>query len=94
MKIFVANRLSNGNTIFPTEIYVDDFSLRVIKPGFIAANEKTIKFNKISSVEIVTPFLGFSKLIFTCYGLDTIIAEGFERADAEECRYLVEQKMR
>lgn len=94
MEIFIASRLSNGNGLFPTEIHLDSHSLRIIKPGLIAAREKTIKYDKISSIEIISPFIGFSKLIFSCYGLDNIIVEGFERADAEECRYIVEQRMR
>lgn len=94
MMIFTASRLSNGNGLFPVEIRVDDFSLTVVKPGLISAYQKTIKYDKISSIEIISPFIGFSKIIFSCYGLDSILVEGFERNDAEECKYLVEQKMR
>lgn len=91
MKIFVANRLSNGNLLFPTEIYLEDDAITIVKPGLISARDKTIKYNKLTSIETHTPVLGFSKIILTAYGLDTIIAEGFERRDADEIKNIVRQ---
>ena len=48
MKLFVANRLSNGNAIFPLEIIIDDVGITIRKPGLIRAYEKTISYNIIS----------------------------------------------
>ena len=94
MDIFIANRLSNGNGLFPVEIHLGDFSMRILKPGLVGAKEKTLKYDKITSIEVISPFIGFSKLIFSAYGLDNLIVEGFERYDAEEIRRIVELRMR
>ena len=94
MDIFIASRLSNGNGLFPVELHLDDYSMRLVKPGLTRASEKTIKYKNITSIEVMSPFIGFSKIIFSMYGLDKLIVEGFERTDAEEIRTLVEIKMR
>lgn len=94
MEIFAANRLSNGNFLFPVQIHIDEYSVRIVKPGLIASYEKTLQYKKVSSIELQTPILGFTKIIISAYGLDNILVEGFERAEAEEIRRLIEQKMR
>lgn len=94
MDIFITSRLSNGNGLFPIEIHLGDFSLRILKPGLVSAREKTLKYEKITSIEVISPFIGFSKIIFSAYGLDNLIVEGFERTEAEEIRRIVEIKMR
>jgi hypothetical protein len=94
MQIFTASRLSNGNGLFPVEIRIDDYSLQVVKPGLVKANVKVFKYDKITSLEVISPFIGFSKIVISAYGLDKIIVEGFERADAEEAVRIIETKMR
>ena len=94
MSIFITSRLSNGNGLFPAELHLDDYTMRLVKPGLIRASEKTFKYKKITSIEVISPFIGFSKIIFSMYGLDKLIVEGFERSVAEEIRQIVEQKMR
>jgi len=91
MKIFAANRLSNGNGLFPLQIIIDDIGVTIRKPGLIAAAEKTISYNIISSVELHTPILGFTKIKINSIGLDSTLAEGFERYDAETIRDLIYQ---
>ena len=89
MKLFVANRLSNGNAIFPLEIIIDDVGITIRKPGLIRAYEKTISYNIISSVELHTPILGFTKIKINSIGFDSVLAEGFERFDAEQIKSLI-----
>ena len=94
MEIFIANRISNGNFLFPTEIRLDDHYATIVKPGVISANEKSIKYSTITSVNVKTPLIGFSKIIISAYGLDQIIAEGFERRDAEEIKRIILKNMK
>lgn len=94
MILFTANRLSNGNGLFPLEILIDDYSFTIKKPGLIKATEKTMMYKNVSSVELHTPIFGFTKIKFNSIGLDSALAEGFERYDAEEIKRLIEQKLR
>lgn len=94
MIIFTANRLSNGNRIFPVEVHVDEYSITIKKPGLITSTQKTMTYKMISSVELSTSILGFTKIKFMTIGLDSMLVEGFERSDAEEIKRLVEIKLR
>ena len=94
MKIFIASRLSNGNGLFPVEIHLNDYSVNIIKPGLISGMEKDMPYNKITSTKIVSPIFGFTKIIFSCIGMDEIIVEGFERRYAEEIKKIVEIRRR
>ena len=89
MKLFTTNRLSNGNGLFPLEIIIDDVGVTIKKPGLIRAYEKTISYNTISSVELHTPILGFTKIKINTIGIDSVLAEGFERFDAEQIKSLI-----
>ena len=94
MEVFIASRLSNGNGLFPTEIHLNDFSVNIVKPGLIASEEKDMPYNKITSTKIISPIFGFTKIVFSCIGLDEIMVEGFERRYAEEIKRLVEIRRR
>lgn len=83
MNIFLANRLSNGNLLFPSEVRIDEHYVTIVKPGLLTNREKSLEFKQITSVEVISPFFGFSKVIISAFGLDTILVEGFERRDAE-----------
>lgn len=89
MKLFTASRISNGNAIFPMEIIIEDVGVTIKKPGLIRAYEKTISYNTISSVELHTPILGFTKIKINTIGIDSVLAEGFERFDAEQIKSLI-----
>jgi hypothetical protein len=90
MKQFTANRLSGGNRIFPAEISIDNFGINLKIPGLFSGKEKSLSFDKISSVKIDSPLIGFSKITFDTMGWDRIVAEGFEKSDALEIKQLVE----
>jgi len=94
MNIFIASRLSNGNGLFPVEIHLNENNVTVKHPGLISGMEKSLPYSKITSVKIVSPVFGFSKIIITAYGLDTLLLEGFERRYAEEVKRLVDTKLK
>ena len=83
MKQFTANRLAPGNRLFPAEIHVDKFGVTLKVPGLFNGKEKSLGFDKISSVSVNSPLLGFSKITFDTIGYDYIHAEGFDKSDAE-----------
>jgi len=89
MELFIANRLSNGNLLFPTEVRIDEHNITIVKPGPITGREKSFDYRNITSVEVISPFFGFSKIIISAFGLDKILIEGFERRDAEIIKYLI-----
>ena len=91
MREFTANRLSGGNKIFPAEIKIDNFGVTLKIPGVFSGNEKSLGFHQISSVKIDSPLIGFSKITFDTIGWDRIVAEGFEKSDADEIKHLVQQ---
>ncbi len=94
MKIFITTRLSNGNGLFPTELHIDEKIITIVKPGMISLMEKSIKIDKITSIEVISPLFGFSKIIISAYNLDKIIIEGYQRREAEEIKYLITKYMK
>jgi len=90
MKKFVANRLSGGNRIFPSEISIDNFGVTVKIPGFFSGREKSLSFDTISSVRIDCPLVGFSSITLNTIGFDRVSADGFSKDDAEEIKELIQ----
>jgi len=92
MKQFTASRLAGGNRLFPAEIHVDNFGVNLKIPGLFSGQQKSLGYDKISSINIDSPLIGFSKITFHTvgWGWDNIVAEGFEKADAEEIKQLVQ----
>lgn len=91
MKTFEASRLSEGNKIFPAKISIDEFGVTLKIPGFLGGKEKTLSYLDISSVNIDTPMVGYSKITFRTIGFDQIYATGFSKADAVEIKQMVQQ---
>ncbi len=89
ISIFIANRLSNGNFLFPAEVHIDEHFVTIVKPGPVTNREKSFDYKNITSVEVITPFFGFSKVIISAFGLDKVLIEGFERRDAELIKYQI-----
>ena len=97
LEIFISNRLSNGNLLFPTELHVDDTQLLIVKPGIpflVEGGNKSLEYKSITSVEVINPKLGFSKIVISAYGLDKIIIDGFEQYKAEEAARLIRKNMK
>ena len=52
MKQFTASRLAGGNRIFPAEIHIDNFGVNLKIPGLFSGQQKSLGFDKISSIEV------------------------------------------
>ncbi len=78
---FKASRLSEGNKLFPAEITIDSGGMEVKIPGFFSGDTKFISYESISAVEISTPLIGYSTIMFYHDG-NKITAHGFSKSDA------------
>jgi hypothetical protein len=78
-----ASRLSDGNKLFPARITLTVHGVTLKVPGFLGGSEQTIPFDRISSVDIETPFVGFSTIKIYSVGWDVIVASGFAKADVK-----------
>ncbi len=93
MKTFKASRLTDGNRIFPARIIIDDSSVTFKIPSLFSGTETTIPFSRISSVNIDSPFFGFSTIIIETTGEGQIIAKGFTKSEVVEMKELILSKM-
>jgi hypothetical protein len=94
MQEFTASRLSEGNKLFPPHIIIDDSGVTLKVPGFFSGKETTILFDSISSVDIETPFIGFSTIGIETKGEGKIIAKGFTKSEVAEMKQLILDKMK
>jgi len=81
MEIFIASRLTAGNKFFPSQIIIDQLGVTLKIPGLFSGNEKTVPYSRISSVDIICPFIGYSTLVIETTGEGSIKAHGFTKAE-------------
>lgn len=93
MKKFIASRLTSGNRLFPAEVTIGELSVSLKNPCIFSGKEKTIPFVRISSVDIDSPLIGFSKIIIETTGEGKIISNGFTRAEVKEMKELILNKI-
>jgi hypothetical protein len=93
METFIASRLTGGNRIFPSKIIIDNLGVTLKIPGFFSGNEKTIPFNRISSVDIDCPFVGYSTIIIETTGEGQIQANGFTKDEVKRMKQIILGKL-
>ena len=93
METFIASRLTEGNRIFPSRIIIDKLGITLKVPGFFSGNEKTIPFNRISSVDIDCPFIGYSTIIIETTGEGEIRAHGFTKDELKRMKKIILEKI-
>lgn len=81
MQTFTASRLSEGNKIFPCIINIDTLAVTLKLPGLFNGKETTIPINRIASVDIETPLIGYSTIVIETTGEGKITAHGFTKAE-------------
>jgi hypothetical protein len=87
---FIASRLSEGNKIFPAEIYIEENGIKVKIPGFLSGDTKFIDYVNISAVDINTPMIGFSSLTFFYQG-NQAYAHGFKKEEAQQIKQAIDR---
>jgi len=93
METFIASRLTEGNRIFPSRIIIDKLGITLKVPGFFSGNKKTIPFNRISSVDIDCPFIGYSTIIIETTGEGEIRAHGFTKDELKRMKKIILEKI-
>lgn len=93
MEIFIASRLTGGNKIFPTRISIDQNGVTLKIPGLFSGNEKTVPYSRISSVDIICPFIGFSTITIETTGEGSIKAHGFRKNEVIKMKDLILAKI-
>ena len=93
MEIFIASRLTAGNKLFPAKIIVDQMGVTLKIPGLFSGNEKTVPYNRISSVNIICPFIGYSTITIETTGEGSINAHGFTKSEVTRIKELILAKI-
>ena len=86
---FIASRLSSGNKIFPSEIYLEPTGITIKIPGLFSGETKQFDFNHIASVEIDTPLIGYSSITIFAGGT-MMSANGFTKAEVKQIKEGIE----
>ncbi len=93
MEIFIASRLTTGNKLFPSRISIEEHGVTLKIPGLFSGNEKTIPYTRISSVDIICPFLGFSTIVISTTGEGNIRAHGFLKNEVVRMKELILERI-
>jgi hypothetical protein len=88
MKTFEANRLTEGNKMFPTQITISNKGVVVKKPGIFSSEEKVIPYGQINYVNINTPLIGFSSIEFGTEN-QPVVVNGFTKSEVKEIQRFV-----
>lgn len=85
---YISSRLSSGNKLFPTEIYIEANGIKIKEPGVFNSKSTFISFADIVSVSIDNPMVGFSTLTFFTNSTSVVVT-GFTKAQSEEINAVI-----
>lgn len=92
METFIASRLTAGNRVFQSKIIIDDLGVTLKDTVLFSEKEKTIPYIRISSVDIICPFVGFSTISIQATGEGKIIMHGFTAFKVKKMKELILDK--
>ncbi|MBS1559348.1 MAG: hypothetical protein JST69_11555 [Bacteroidetes bacterium] len=87
---FTASRLSEGNSMFPAQIEIQDSGLSVKLPGFFSGKNTFLPFVNISSVSVDSPMIGYSTISFSAQGV-RVAVHGFTVDEVEQIKQAIDQ---
>jgi len=93
MEFFKASRLTSGNRIFPAKISIDQRGVTLKIPGLFSGDEKTVPYSRISSVNTISPFIGYSTIIIETTGEGSIQAHGFLKSEVKQMKEIILSRM-
>jgi hypothetical protein len=88
--IFVASRLSRGNRLFPTQVFITPTSVVHHTPRWIGQHEHSIHMAHVASVRIDTHLVFSDVFIETTGGANAIHCRGHRKRDAMRIKHLIE----
>jgi len=86
---FTASRLSEGNSLFPSQMILTENFLTVRVPGLFSGDEVSLPYHVISSVYVDTPMIGYSSIYIVIYGTETVGIHGFLQREVTYMRDVI-----
>ena len=93
-KEYTASRLTEGNKLFPAKIILEANGVTFKVPSFFSGEETTIPYSRISSVNVNSPFVGYSDIIIETTGEGKIQVHGFSKDEVTEMKQIILQKIK
>lgn len=93
MSTYEANRLSQGNSLFPAKIVLKDDSVVLKIPGLFDGKEKSLLYRQITSIEINGGMLSFCDITIKTSRSGKIIAKGFSHSTAKEIQSAINYRI-
>ena len=87
---FTASRLSEGNKVFPAEIYLEENSIEIKVPGLFSGDSKYLNYEDITAIEVDSPMIGFATLRLFHNG-NMVEVHGFSKSDVKEIRRIIDE---
>lgn len=87
---FTASRLSEGNKVFPAEIYLEENNVEIKAPGLFSGDSKYLNYEDITAIEVDSPMIGFSTLRLFHNG-NKVEVHGFSKSDIKEIRRIIDE---
>jgi hypothetical protein len=92
-KTYTASRLTEGNKLFPAKIILEDNGVTFKVPSFFSGEETTIPYSRISSVNVNSPFVGYSDIIIETTGEGKVQVHGFTATEVKEMKQVILEKI-
>ena len=89
MLTFTASRLSEGNSLFPSQMILSDNYLTIRVPGLFSGDEVSLPYNVISTVDVDTPMIGYSSIYINLYGTEMVGINGFLQREVTYMRDII-----
>lgn len=89
MLTFTASRLSEGNSLFPSQMILSDNYLTIRVPGLFSGDEVSLPYNVISTVHVDTPMIGYSSIYINLYGTEMVGIHGFLQREVTYMRDII-----
>jgi hypothetical protein len=89
MLTFTASRLSEGNSLFPSQMILSDNYLTIRVPGLFSGDEVSLPYNVISTVYVDTPMIGYSSIYINIYGTEMVGIHGFLQSEVTYMRDII-----
>ncbi|MDO9512281.1 MAG: hypothetical protein Q7J34_11020 [Bacteroidales bacterium] len=88
MDRFIANRISQGNTVFPDKIIIEPDYFELYKATLVGYKKTRLKTSDIASIHIHQHLL-FADIIIETKGGRLLEANGFVRSQAQKIKALL-----
>jgi hypothetical protein len=89
-RMFVASRMTRGNSLFPDVLRLDDTGVVKVKRRWFGSEEESIAYSKVASVYLSSGVLFAELRIESSGGGDPLVMSGLSRGAAKEAHRLIQ----